>query len=134
MRASNATVPRSLTLCLLMSSLLRRNTNFHLGQFPLEERRELAKGWAGLALRSQEACGEAAAGSAVAQTTALRALKYSAAVHEGKLRGSAVGGTGRVKAAGSETETTAAAAGDSLQSPALCCCNQTWLASLGGLH
>lgn len=68
-----------------MSSLLRRNTNFHLGQFPLEERRELAKGWAGLALRSQEACGEAGAGSAVDQTTALRALKYTAAGHEGKL-------------------------------------------------
>lgn len=45
MRASNSTVPWSLTLCLLMSSLLRSNTNFHLGQFPLEGQLKLLKWW-----------------------------------------------------------------------------------------
>lgn len=52
MKASNSTVPWSLKLCLLMSSLLQRNTNFHLGQFLLQKQRELVKWWAGLPLRS----------------------------------------------------------------------------------
>lgn len=127
MRSSNSTVPWSLTLsCALPGNVLAAaKFKFHLGELLRSVCEGSMYGYVEIAiimwvaLRSQEARGENGAGSAaVDQTTALWELKYTVAIHEGKLWGSFVGGASRTKRTGSVIETKAA--DDSLLSPAWC--------------
>lgn len=127
MRSSNSTVPWSLTLgCALCGNVLAAaKFKFHLGELLCSVCEGSMYGYVDtaiimwVALRSQEARGENGAGSAaVDQTTALWELKYTVAIHKGKLWGSSVGGASRTKRTGAVIETKAA--DDSLPSPAWC--------------
>lgn len=127
MRSSNSSVPWSLTLsCALRGNVLAAaKFKFHLGELLHSACEGSMYGYIEIAiimwvtLHSQEARGENGAGSAaVDKTTALSELKYTVAIHKGKLWGSSVGGTSQTKRSGSVIEMKAA--DDLLPSPAWC--------------